>query len=173
MNDPRRLRSLHSIQSAFFALVLNKRYHEITIDQIIADASVARSTFYEHFKSKDALLFASLDGPFAILGQCLSETPDIARITALLTHFWQNRGLARTIFAGDVRRKLALVLAKKLTEQYQRMATPLSIPRSIASQAIAELLLGIIAQWLQAPEGCSAEQLASALHRSGRLFTAK
>ena len=53
--------------AAFFSLVLSQRYHEIRVGDVLVRSGVSRSTFYEHFRNKDELLAASLEGPFQTL----------------------------------------------------------------------------------------------------------
>jgi AcrR family transcriptional regulator len=65
--DPRKKRTRDELLAAFFKLVLSRRYHEIRIADILSGSGVSRSTFYEHFASKDELLCASIEGPFMIL----------------------------------------------------------------------------------------------------------
>jgi len=65
--DPRKQRTRDELLAAFFKLVLSRRYHEIRIADILSESGVSRSTFYEHFASKDKLLCASIEGPFLIL----------------------------------------------------------------------------------------------------------
>ena len=68
--DPRRQRSRAALLAAFFDQVLRLRYDQISIAGLIAQAGVARSTFYEHFDSKDSLLAESLQFPLAPLACC-------------------------------------------------------------------------------------------------------
>lgn len=65
--DPRRRKTREALHSAFILLALQRRYHEIRIDDILKASGVSRSTFYEHFAGKDALLAAAMDGPISLL----------------------------------------------------------------------------------------------------------
>lgn len=166
MTDPRRQRSLQAIHRVFFAMVLERRYHEITIQDILREAGVAKSTFYEIFASKDALLASALEGPFSILASCVDQDPDIVRIEALLEHFWQNRGMARALFTGQARAKLGRALARQLDARLVRSPRRLSVPRSLAASALAELQLTAIGEWLLGRATSDAKTLAKALHQS-------
>lgn len=44
-----------------YRLFISKGYEEVSIDEIIAEAQIAKGTFYYHFKSKDALLEAIIN----------------------------------------------------------------------------------------------------------------
>ena len=55
-------RTQSAIRSAFSRLVLSREFDGIRIDDIIREADVARSTFYQHFRSKEDVLCASM-GP--------------------------------------------------------------------------------------------------------------
>ncbi len=56
MSDPRAERSRQALRSAFNAMVVATPYAQIRVHAIVAAAGVSRSTFYELFASKDALL---------------------------------------------------------------------------------------------------------------------
>lgn len=54
--DRRSQRTRQLLSSALVDLMLQKRYDEITVQNIIDRANVGRSTFYAHYLDKDDLL---------------------------------------------------------------------------------------------------------------------
>lgn len=166
--DARRQRTRHALLGAFFVLVLERRYHEVRIDDIVARAGVGRSTFYEHFANKDALLAASLEGPFSILADAV-VAPSAPHLPGLLAHFWQNRALARGILSGAVRRKVARVLVALIEQRLRRHhGAHLRVPPRLVAVALAEAQLGPITAWLDGEAACPPEALAQALHDGAR-----
>lgn len=167
-SDVRRQRTRQALLGAFFVLVLQRRYHEVRIDDILAKAGVGRSTFYEHFANKDALLAASLEGPFAILADAVL-LPSVPRLEGVLAHFWQNRALAPGILTGAVRRKVARVLVDMIEQRLKRgHAAHLRLPVRLAAVALAEVQLAPITAWLNGESACTPRALAQALQDSVR-----
>lgn len=56
--DRRQRKTRTAIFDAFIALLSEKSYHEITVEQVIRRADVGRATFYAHFETKEFLLKA-------------------------------------------------------------------------------------------------------------------
>lgn len=54
--DRRQRKTRQAILSAFTELLSKKKYHDITVGEIIEKADVGRATFYAHFETKDFLL---------------------------------------------------------------------------------------------------------------------
>lgn len=165
--DPRRKRTRDQLLAAFFKLVLSRRYYEIRIGDILAASGVSRSTFYEHFASKDNLLCASIDGPFSILVGMVGNQSSPRQVEALLEHFWENRALARGLFQGAphraLRRKLIASLESRLDDC---VSSTLLIPRRLAAHALADAMFSPIIAWLLGEVTCESRQLAAALQRS-------
>ena len=62
--DRRQLKTRKAIFCAFRNLLEKKRYENITVQDIIDEADVGRSTFYSHFETKDLLLNAMCEDMF-------------------------------------------------------------------------------------------------------------
>ena len=75
MSDRRVRRTRKLLHSAFLELVVEKGYDKITIQDILDRADVGRSTFYVHFRDKEALLSASFDDMRHQLEEALTAIP--------------------------------------------------------------------------------------------------
>ena len=51
--DRRKQKTVNAIYDALETLLINKKYNEIGVQDIIEQADIARSTFYTFFTSKD------------------------------------------------------------------------------------------------------------------------
>lgn len=164
--DARSLRTRIAIRNAFFGMVLERRYYEIKIDDIVEQAGIARSTFYEHFKSKDELLASSLEGPFSILANLVDGTTTKESLVHILEHFWQNRAMARSIFTGAVRKKVGVALACMVQKKLSTQLSDKKLPLPLISIQLSEMMLAPISAWLLGQEACSSTMLADVLKKS-------
>lgn len=173
--DRRVQRTRRALLDAFFTLVLQRHYDDITVGDIVARAGVGRSTLYEHFSGKNAILAVSLSGPFGVLAEAVRQPDNTAALTRVLEHFWENRGVARGIFSGPTRRHAVGVLVT-LIEQHLRADTSgrrltLLIPTRLAAIQLAEALFGPVAAWLTSDCACAASRLAMALRQGALALT--
>ncbi|HVI57905.1 MAG TPA: TetR/AcrR family transcriptional regulator [Luteimonas sp.] len=165
--DPRRRRTREDLLAAFFSLVLTRRYHEIRVADVLARAGVGRSTFYEHFRNKDALLSASLEGPFRILATLVTAQPDAGRVQAILEHFRENRALARSLFQGSALRVVRATLVAHVEAALDRdQRSRLRLPLRLAACSLADGMFSPINAWLCGEAKCGAHELALALQLS-------
>lgn len=108
--DRRVQKTKRHLSQALIALIVEKGYERVTVQDILDKADVGRSTFYAHYESKDVLL---VDGPrnlgLALFGE--GATADLASrhhpmaFRTLFEHVNQSRPLAKAILgknAGSV-----------------------------------------------------------------------
>jgi AcrR family transcriptional regulator len=173
MNDPRRDRRVDrtrgALLDAFRELILDNRFENVSVADVAARAGVGRSTLYEHFAGKDALLASSIAGPFAVLADTLRPGHDVSKLERLLEHFWGNRPLARALFVGPTRRKTMAVLVGLIERQLAAGGLSrrgaLILPMRLAAVQLAEILLAPVIAWLLGESRCTPAVLAASLDR--------
>ncbi len=160
--DRRITRTRSALIGAFNNLVMARgRQRGIKVADIVAEAQVGRSTFYEHYSSADAIFLDAIRHPFGILADALTGRGSAASLVALLQHFWENRQLARetlTRLDAKVTRVLADMIEQRLAD------TPLILPARLAALQLAETALAPIGGWVTAEAPCAPEDLAQAIH---------
>lgn len=165
--DPRAAHTQSLLRSAVLELAAERPISEITVIDIITAAGVNRSSFYQHFDSREELLAAALerietemahaDEPVIVTND--SQPP--AELVRFMRHFAAHRSLYRGVFgpqgsalvASQVRaRMISFVRAgMELTPARPALA---GLPIRIAAAGTSGALLGIIEAWLaedQAP----------------------
>jgi AcrR family transcriptional regulator len=143
---------------AFLKLAMSRRYSDFTITELIEAAGIGKSTFYEHYRSKDDLLYALMDGMLMELAAAANGALDPQQLRGLLAHFWDNRRLGKAVFGPQlgppVRRRL-----EELIEQQFRGN------RARASFAAAGQI-GLLHGWLSGELSVNLDDVATALTSS-------
>lgn len=158
--DGRRTRTRQAIIDALIRLMSERRYSAIRTANVIEMAGVGRSTFYEHFHSKAAVLEAIVEPlltPLAVAGAGLGNT---ARLTVMLDHLWHRRALTRRLFEPPLQTALQRRLAAMIEA---RVAGGAAVPAPLIARGAAARQFAIIHMWLSGEASCRSEVLAEAL----------
>ena len=131
--DRRQQKTQDAIFSAFSRLLEKKKYSHITVQDIIDEANIGRSTFYAHFETKDELLNSMCT---TIFGHIFSDdlmreaTHDFsgngdlqARLTHLLYHLKEKQRDISSILSGDSSNIFMRYFKTYLTEMFGKQTT--------------------------------------------------
>lgn len=151
-----------ALVAAFNGLVVSARYDDFGVGDIIRRADVSRSTFYQHFKSKDDLFRHSFAPVSSQLAAACAADCAPERLAPLLEHFRANRPLALGLLNGPSAPQVLGIIAshiqEKLTPGYLAGAAP-----SLAACQIAGSQLGLLRAWLAHEPAKPAGEVAVAL----------
>jgi AcrR family transcriptional regulator len=179
--DRRIQKTLQLLEGALTALIAEKEYDDITVQEILDRANVGRSTFYAHFENKDQLLGSLLmhlnerfDEGIRQLSageKTLSENSDHMPLRvlqfveqnhrlfkAMLVH--QGHGAGSRLFHDYL-----LVLTRehiRLMLQHKRCDTHLL---ELATHYYASAFIGALVWWLEEDMVYSAEEVAQMINQ--------
>lgn len=173
--DRRIQRTLPLLQAALFHLIIERGYECITIADITEQANLGRTTFYLHYRDKEALLQESikallhdmhLDVELAMEKSCTYSTVSIR----IFQHVAQRRQLYRAMLkeAGPTR-MLEDAMRTYFTELCQRFLPKNSLNVESSSLVSSEILavhatgslLGLLTWWLNQEDSVSAEDIGT------------
>lgn len=159
--DRRVRRTRQLLQSALLALLKEKRYEDISVQDIIERADVARSTFYVHYVDKDDLLVGG-QGIFASnLGQHSGAAQHIEMKSSSVfpTYLWFMHIKAQSHILKVIEKDSAMDLAMKTLQgiirqsvqervrQHIQTDTNLVVPVSLIVDHLAGSLMVLIKWW--------------------------
>jgi AcrR family transcriptional regulator len=175
--DRRAVRTRKALHGALMSLILRKGYEATTIQDIIDEADIGRSTFYGHYTGKEDLLRSG----FQILRRELVEAQRAARgRTGGPQH--EPLGFSRAMFehaAGYTDVYLAMVGGRggvvaiselrKVLSEFARKELPAArddgvVPRELVVQFVVGALLTVLTWWLERRPGLTPSQ-ADAMFR--------
>jgi AcrR family transcriptional regulator len=146
-----------AILAAFREIIMESGYETVRVIDVVERSGVARSTFYEHFQSREDLLRDSMRGPFERLAQLAAPAYDPARIAAVLEHLAENRALSKSVMKNPG----TDALVDLLTELIENSAG--SFVPAITARAVAGAQMAIVSSWLDGKDARSTVDLVRAL----------
>jgi AcrR family transcriptional regulator len=159
-HDRRSQRTQSLVTTAMMDLLSEKRYDQITVEDLLKRANIGRSTFYSHYFDKEDVLTALVKQQSEIISQRFSRRGAGQRLIPSLEffeHFQEHSRLLLALLrghAGDVVWETAQQCLKQSLEQaimlaYHDSDAP-SIPLPLIAQYLTEAFLSLLKWWLLA-----------------------
>jgi AcrR family transcriptional regulator len=158
--DRRVRRTRRILGEALVALILEKSYERITVQDILDRADVGRSTFYAHYQDKEALLLAGFDDMGQDLrrdlaamtpGEPLDPTSPVA---AVFDHAYRHRRVYQAMCGRQggsvVQRHLHRLLADLLRDHLRPHlgAAGSDLPVDVVAEFATSAALGLLTWWV-------------------------
>jgi len=184
-SDRRISRTRRGLQEALFALILEKGYESITIEEITTRADLGRTTFYLHYHDKEDLLMQSLsdqvDGlvnrlaQFPLAGTDQSRGPvsddEVTPLIVLVFQYVaQNRVFYNVLLRGEGTYSAMHRLRQLLTEAIDRVIQHFTqrsdhalkplVPLEVFINSLAGAWIGLMTWWLEEDLPYTPEQMA-------------
>jgi AcrR family transcriptional regulator len=160
-DDRRSRRTRKLLIEAFMALMLEKRYDSITVQEIIDRANVGRSTFYAHYQDKDDLRQDQVAELVSNLSMRMErgagghEGNRIIPSLQLLRHVRDSPAVYRALSRGrameavhkPMQIQLSLYVETRLGRLLPAGTTP-TVPLPVMAQYVVGVLLTLFQWWL-------------------------
>jgi AcrR family transcriptional regulator len=174
--DLRVVRTRKMLRDAMIALVIQKGFTTITVNDIVKLAMVNRATFYRHYQDKYDLVESYLDELYAELNAAPVPAPGSGepnpRLVRLFEHIRDNAPFYQTMLGpqgysgfGERIRRLT-----EATLQARWQASPLAerrpqMPMPMVLSYLSHASYGALVWWLEEGMSHSPEQMARWLHQ--------
>ncbi|MGH9820789.1 MAG: TetR/AcrR family transcriptional regulator [Pyrinomonadaceae bacterium] len=173
--DRRVDRTVTALRTALIALIQEKHYDSITVQDIIDRANVGRSTFYVHFRDKEDVLVGDwkrfLD---LMVGHIDFENAASGRfvpVRELMLHLKEYHALYRALAKSGKSERLFTVGTAYLTERIQAKIeamtsgqTPLTFPPAVTAYYLANQIFAFLRWWLDQNMPYSPEEMDKMFH---------
>jgi len=174
--DRRVRRTRRLLHEALVALILDKGYDQVTVQDVLDRADIGRATFYAHFRDKDDLLVSGAEEIRESLRQQMAafiagparETDGGMGVTRILfEHAEAHRSLYRALIGkrgGGVlfrhaHQDLSALFREHFEEAIAVRGIQPAVPVDLVVQFLVSALLSLVAWWLDNDLPYSAEQM--------------
>jgi AcrR family transcriptional regulator len=179
-HERRRRKTRRQLVDASVALVLEKGYEAVTIQDITDRADLGRGTFYLHFKDKEESVWSAIeDGLRATEEDAhrqfpdgLPSQPEFYAYRNIFRHAEKNKDLYKVMLCGQGSAVMTARVQAHLVEELQRDLSVLPpdvfleirIPESILAQVITGAVIQLVRWWLETPNTYSVDDMAGLLY---------
>jgi AcrR family transcriptional regulator len=177
--DRRVRRTRRELRDALIALILERGWEAVSVQQVCERADVGRSTFYVHFADKEELLLSGFEELHAVLDESRrSRSGAFAFAEQLVAHAKDNHRLFKAIVghrSGQAAQRGFRDLMLSLTEaELQHLDVDASW-RTHAARYIAGGFVELLFDWVERPSGIDGAELTAMFREmvQGTLSTAK
>jgi AcrR family transcriptional regulator len=163
-----------ALLGSLIRLVHGRRYDQFDVNDIARGAQVGRSTFYDHYRGKDDMIFETMSGMLGVMSEVASGDADFGRLETVLAHFRENRKSALNLFLSDSGRAVVQRLSRELARRIEAhlirrfdaaQQTP-AIPLTLLAEQLAAAQFAWVSAWLADERCTSPAQLARGMHLS-------
>ncbi|HEX6649148.1 MAG TPA: TetR/AcrR family transcriptional regulator [Pyrinomonadaceae bacterium] len=174
--DARVRRTRNALGDALIALMQEKPFDTITVQDVLERAHVSRSTFYTHYSDKDDLLMSDAEEFFESLSMALSAHGDKSDRVFPVQEFFAHLAEVQPFFkalvkSGRYQENMDLArghFARGIERRFAELPRGKSIPandRPAIAFAHAGALLSLLSWWLDRGMRESPAQMDELFHR--------
>jgi AcrR family transcriptional regulator len=165
VNKPTRSVPAHrALVDALVALVLEKRFDAITVQQLLDRAAVGRTTFYQRYRSKDDLLLRSFEQMLRFMDHKLTEQGDVERVAPVRELFMHVREARRFHHALSRSRKLDDLYTAAVECLSATIASRLEHAPPLLARGYAGALVALMRWWVEHGAGHTAQDMDELFH---------
>lgn len=172
--DRRQKKTRDAIFAAFRKLLERKPYENITVQEIIDEADIGRSTFYAHFETKDELLRSMCTDIFHhVFNQALPKEAEEdyssgirnleLKLGHVLYHLDEHRSELRGILSGNSARLFMSYFRNYLADLFMRYTDDFSadVPKDYLLNHLVGSFAETVKWWIAEKKEYSPEELAA------------
>ena len=168
--DRRAQRTRRLLGDALVALLSEKHYDAITVQDILERANVGRTTYYAHYRDKEDLLLSELDRVVHRLGHQALEAGEAASpllpSLGLFQHVQASRSLYQALLWGRgfefLMKKVQAQLAQTIEPRLAALVPPgaaTAVPLTVLANFVAGTFINLLRWWMDAKTPCSPEEV--------------
>ncbi len=167
--DRRVQRTLDALRGALLALMVEKDWDDISVQDICDRANIGRSTFYTHFDDKDALLIAGFeDLRRELRAQRSTRDPrdKLAWARGLIEHAYEQRELFRALLgkrSGHLVQKRFRRIVADLAKQ--ELTGRGNVPLDAVAHYVSGAFFELLTWWLDARSSLSPDEIEDLFRR--------
>jgi AcrR family transcriptional regulator len=164
--DPRILRSRTMLMEALAKLLSRKSFDDISIQEIAAEATLNRATFYLHYPDKDALLHAMTAARFGELiarrGLSFTDCDGALRAIALgvCDYLADSAGCPEQLAKMPLESSVIPVVEDMFRKGGADHAVAPGVDSELLATTAAWAIFGAARSWVQTPGRIPAEEMA-------------
>lgn len=174
--DRRVLRTRDRLGDALVALIQEKPFDAITVQEVLDRAGVSRSTFYVHYRDKDDLFLSDADEFLEVMTTMLSRRKEKSERVAPVQEFFEHVVHAQQIYkalieANRIHDFLELAqghFARGIEQRLKELPRAQGVaPASRAATAytLAGALLSLLKWWIDHGRPTTPEQMDETFHQ--------